>query len=85
MDCFLTNGAYNTRFAKAFADYQKSGRQAYNNTYFGEMNSNGELILNDLKERVVTPTEFTETQTVTPPTNSEPFDSQASDDDDLPF
>ena len=85
MDCFITNGAYNTRFAKAFADYQKSGRQAYNNTYFGEMNSNGELILNDLKERVVTPTEFTETQIATPPTNSEPFDSQASDDDDLPF
>ena len=85
MDCFITNGAYNTRFAKAFADYQKSGRQAYNNTYFGEMNSNGELILNDLKERVVTPTEFTETQTTVPPTNSEPFDSQASDDDELPF
>jgi hypothetical protein len=49
------------------------------------MNSNGELILNDLKERVVTPTEFTETQTTVPPTNSEPFDSQASDDDELPF
>lgn len=67
MECFLTNGNPNhARFAKALADFIKGGRHTYDNTYFGEMNPNGELITQDLHERVVTPTVFTEGTQVAP-------------------
>ena len=75
MGCFLTNGnTNNTRFATALSEFSRGGRTRYNNTYFGELNPNGEVILQDLHERVVTPTEFSENSTSAPTTSEEPND-----------
>lgn len=89
MHCFLTNGNTNhTRFAKMLADLQKGGSHTYDNTYFGDTNANGELIVLDLAERVVTPTTFTESSEVTPPAPSTELPSGESDfnnNDEFPF
>lgn len=89
MDCFLTNGNPNhTRFAKVLADVIKGGRHTYDNTYFGDFNPNGELITLDLRERVVTPTSFTEAGGAAPaPANPSLEEAAAAQEpnDDLPF
>ena len=92
MECFLSNqNPNNTRFAKALADVVKGGRHTYDNTYFGDFNQNGELITLDLRERVVTPTTFTEGAAAAPAAQ-QPADGGDNPDttfdagnDDLPF
>ena len=84
MGCFLTNGNQNyTRFAKALAEYTNSGRQTYANTYFGESGVNGDLLLVDFQERIVTPSFIEDTNQEIPPVNSG-FPQQEKTDD-LPF
>lgn len=90
MDCFLTNGNPNhTKFAKALADVVNGGRHTYDNTYFGDFNPNGELIVQDLHERVVVPTTFTESAAAAPeaaqPAPGQPETFNADNDTDLPF
>ena len=89
MECFLTNGNPNhTRFAKVLADFMRGGRHTYDNTYFGDYGQNGELILQDLHERVVVPSTFEENNGDAP---ENPDLKQAGDNtfnnekDDLPF
>lgn len=90
MECFLTNGNPNhARFAKALADFVKGGRHTYDNTYFGDFNPNGELITQNLHERVITPSTFTEGTQEAPAGTAQQL---AGDDttfnnekDDLPF
>ena len=86
MECFLTNGnPNNARFAKVLKDFINGGRQAYNNTYFGELNPNGELIVSELKERVLTPSTFTESDSTIPSTSLSSAAAAMQPDDDLPF
>lgn len=86
MECFLTNGnPNNARFAKVLKDFINGGRQAYNNTYFGELNPNGELIVSELKERVLTPSTFTESDSTIPSTPLSSAAAAMQPEDDLPF
>lgn len=86
MECFLTNGnPNNARFAKVLKDFINGGRQAYNNTYFGELNPNGELIVSELKERVLTPSTFTESDSTIPNTPLSSAAAAMQPEDDLPF
>lgn len=86
MECFLTNGnPNNARFAKVLKDFINGGRQAYNNTYFGELNPNGELIVSELKERVLTPSTFTESNSTIPSTPLSSAAAAMQPEDDLPF
>lgn len=82
MQCFLSGtNNNNTRFATELAKFIAGGRHTYDHTYFGETNPNGELIIQDLHERVVTPSTFTDSN------QSAPSDSvQAENEEsDLPF
>jgi hypothetical protein len=86
MECFLTNGnPNNARFAKVLKDFINGGRQAYNNTYFGELNPNGELIVSELKERVLAPSTFTESDSTIPSTPLSSAAAAMQPEDDLPF
>ena len=86
MECFLTNGnPNNAKFAKVLKDFINGGRQAYNNTYFGELNPNGELIVSELKERVLTPSTFTESDSTIPSTPLSSAAAAMQPEDDLPF
>lgn len=86
MECFLTNGnPNNARFAKALADFVKGGRHTYDNTYFGDFNPNGELITQDLHERVITPSTFTESDSIMPSTPLSSAAAAMQPEDDLPF
>lgn len=85
MDLFLTNGNYNnTRFATALSSSLASGRQTYAKTYFGETNTDGSLIVTDLRERVISPTEFKENNIETPVMTSTGT-ALNNEGDDLPF
>lgn len=69
MDLFLKNNDNrHVRFATSLA---KSLR--YKNTYFGEQNPNGEVIIQDLREYTIEPTTFVEQDSKTP--NMDPFDA----------
>lgn len=84
MGCFLTNGNPNyTKFAKELESYANSGRQTYANTYFGDKDVNGNLILTDFHERVITPSTVTDSNTPVPPVSS--GSAQEEEGDDLPF
>lgn len=86
MECFLTNGnPNNAKFAKVLKDFINGGRQAYNNTYFGELNPNGELIVSELKERVLTFSTFTESDSIMPSTPLSSAAAAMQPEDDLPF
>lgn len=86
MGWFTTNRNPNTgKFATELKKETDLGR--YSHTYFGEVQPNGEIIVEQLHERVVTPTEFKES------TQGAPFgavagsapDVFAPSKDDLPF
>lgn len=80
MDLFLTNSNPNTgKFATELRKATEIGR--YSHTYFGETQPNGEIVVELLQERVVTPTEFKESTESVP---SKP-DTFSTDNDDLPF
>jgi hypothetical protein len=66
-------------------DFINGGRQAYNNTYFGELNPNGELIVSELKERVLAPSTFTESDSTIPSTPLSSAAAAMQPEDDLPF
>ena len=87
MDCFLSaNNPSNLAFAKKLAELQRGGIHTYDNTYFGDYNPDGTLITNDLRERVVTPTEFTEKEGGEAPAPAvAPVAAPAEEDSDLPF
>lgn len=81
---FLTNR--NTRhanFAKALKGDTDRGQ--YANTYFGELNPNGEVIVSDLHEYVVKPSEFAETTQSVPATTEAVPTEFSNQSDDLPF
>jgi len=74
---FLTNkNRKHVNFAKRLKEDTDRGQ--YADTYFGELNPNGELIVADLHEYEVKPSEFTETATPAPGVAS-------PSDNDLPF
>ena len=86
MGLFLTNRNPNTgRFATALKAETDLGR--YSHTYFGEVQPNGEIVVELLHERVVAPTEFKENTEEMPfgaITDTAPNTFDASSDD-MPF
>ena len=86
MGAFLTNGNNNhTRFAKALAESLEH-RQTYTNTYFGDRNADGSLILTDLHEYVVTPSTIAPTNAEMPTVGTAQTDPTFNtNNDDLPF
>ena len=79
MGAFLTNGSNNYAYlAKKLKESTDLGQ--YSHTYFGDLNTNGEIITSDLREYVVPASTVEPSQAPMPDTFKEP-----SEKDDLPF